>query len=41
MVIKTDLLSYVFTMHSDLLEQFVQSLGLMTSGLDFMFALAP
>ena len=39
-VIKTDLSGFVVTMNPGLCEQYIQSLGLTASGLDFMFARA-
>ena len=36
-MIKTDLSGFVVTMHSGLCKQYIQSLSLTASGLDFLF----
>ena len=41
MVIKTDLSGFFVPMHSGLCEQYVKSLGLMSSGVDFLFRTRP
>ena len=40
-VIKTDLSGFVVPMHSGLGEQYVKSLGLTSSGIDFLFRTRP